>query len=311
MKAVATKRYNDYSTYIRTTFGERVQKLSLDAGFTCPNRDGSKGFGGCTYCNNNSFNPSYCEPTKSVTQQFDEGIEVLSKRNKNQKFLAYFQAYSNTYGELQGLKKLYSEALDHPKIHGLVIGTRPDCVSDELLDHIEMLSKQKYVSLEYGIESTLNRTLGAINRGHTFEETQEAYKNADGRGFHLGGHMIIGLPGETREEILAHADRISQLPINSLKLHQLQIIKHTVMAVQLKRTPEMFNLFEMDEYIDLIIDFLERLRPDIVLERFVSESPASLLIAPKWGKKNFEMVAKLDARMVERNASQGRLYSPA
>lgn len=240
------KRYNDFSSFIKSQFSERVQKISIDTGFTCPNRDGTKGVGGCTYCNNNTFNPNYCKPEKSITQQLDEGISFFSKKYKTQNYFAYFQAYTNTYADIELVKELYLEALNHPSVISLVIGTRPDCISEKLIDFLSKLSESCFISLEFGIESTLNRTLKAVNRCHTFEETKQAYEMSKNRGLHLGAHMIIGLLGESKEDILNHAKELSNLPIHSLKLHQLQIVKHTMMAVQLKNTPEQFHLFDVE-----------------------------------------------------------------
>ena len=303
------KPYNDYSSFIKQKFNERVQKISLDTGFTCPNRDGTKGIGGCTYCNNNTFNPYYCKPSKSITQQLDEGIAFFSKKYKTQQYLAYFQAYTNTYADIKLVKELYLEAINHPNVIGLVIGTRPDCINEELINFLADLAKTRYIALEFGVESTLNRTLDLINRCHTFEETKAAYELAKNKNLHLGAHLIIGLPGETREEMLNHAVEISKLPINTLKIHQLQIVKHTMMAQQLKTEPHLFNLFELDDYIEFICDFVALLRPDIIIERFISESPPHLLIAPKWnGLKNFEIVAKIENRMAERNIWQGKNF---
>lgn len=310
MQFNGNKQFNDFSSFIKSRFSERVQKISLDTGFTCPNRDGTKGIGGCTYCNNNnnnSFNPNYCKPKKSISQQLNEGISFFSKKYKTQKYFAYFQAYTNTYADIELVKELYNEAINHPKVIGLVIGTRPDCISEELIDFLAELAKTYFVSLEFGVESTLESTLKNINRCHSYEETKQVYKLVKDRGLHLGAHMIIGLPGETKADILNHAIELSKLPINSLKLHQLQIVKHTMMAVQLKNNPEQFELFKVDEYIDLITEFIASLRPDIILERFISESPAHLLIAPKWnGIKNFEVVAKIDKRLQEKGLWQGK-----
>ena len=304
------KRYNDYASFIKKQFSERVQKISLDTGFTCPNRDGTKGVGGCTYCNNNTFNPNYCNPDKSITQQLDEGIEIFAKKYKTQQYLAYFQAYTNTYADINLVKELYNEAVHHPKMIGLVIGTRPDCINEDLINYLSELSHQYYISLEFGIESTLDRTLTMVNRCHTYKETVAAYELSKNKGLHLGAHMIVGLPGESKEDILNHANEISKLPINTLKLHQLQVVKHTMMATQFKENPAMFNFFSVDEYIDLITDFVALLRPDIIIERFISQCPAHLLIAPNWnGLKNFEIVAKIDKKLVEKNLWQGKLYT--
>ncbi len=306
---ITGKRYFDYSSFIKLNFGERVQKISLDVGFTCPNRDGSKGYGGCTYCNNNSFNPGYCEPEKSITEQLEHGIAFFSKRHKHQNYFAYFQAYTNTFSDIESLKKMYDEALAFPQVIGLIIGTRPDCISDELIDYLSFLSKKHFISLEFGVESTLNKTLLAINRCHTFEDSKTAYENCANKGIHLGAHLIIGLPGETRAELLNHATEISKLPIDTLKIHHLQIVKQTVMAVQYKRNPENFDLFTSEDYIDFISDFIGFLRPDISIERFASEAPYDLLIAPKWNQmKNFEVVAKIDQKLAEKNTWQGKYY---
>jgi radical SAM protein (TIGR01212 family) len=265
------KRYNDFSSFIRRKFNGRVQKVSIDAGFTCPNKDGTKGVGGCTYCNNNTFNPDYCKPIKPIKQQIEEGIVFFSKKYKTQKYLAYFQAFTNTYAPLIDLKKMYEEALSHPDVIGLVIATRPDSIKDEVLDYLEELAAAgNFIKLEFGLESTKNETLVEINRCQTHEEAIDAFKRADGRGLHLGGHLILGLPGETKEDMLNHARMVSQLPMNTLKIHHLQIVKHTMMAVQFKKTPEMFTFMELDEYIDLVVDFVELLKPEIIVERFFS-----------------------------------------
>ena len=304
------KRYNNYTSFIKKQFSERVQKVSLDTGFTCPNRDGTKGVGGCTYCNNNTFNPDYCKTSKSVTQQLDEGIEFFGTKYKTQQYLAYFQAYTNTYADIELIKQLYNEAIGHPKVIGLVIGTRPDCINNDLINFLSELSNQYYISLEFGVESTLDRTLKMVNRCHTFKETVAAYELSKNKGLHLGAHMIIGLPEESKEDILNHAKEISKLPINTLKLHQLQVVKHTMMAKQFNENPDMFSFFSVEEYIDLVTDFVALLRPDIIIERFISQCPAHLLIAPNWnGLKNFEIVAKIDNKLIEKNLWQGKLYA--
>lgn len=304
----AVKPYTDYGTFVRNKFGERVQKISINVGFTCPNRDGSKGTGGCTYCNNQSFKPDYCKPQTDIREQLEKGIEFFGKKRKIKKFLAYFQSYTNTYAELELIKELYLMALDHPGVVGLVIGTRPDCVSEELIEFLSELSKKYFICLEFGVESTLDRTLEAVNRCHTFAETKKAYKMASNKGIFLGAHLILGLPGESRDEMLQHAVELSKLPINFLKIHQLQIVKHTMMANQYKNHSEEFNLFDIQDYLGLVTEFICLLRPDIVLERFISESPPDLLIAPKWGLKNFEMVNLIEKKMATENMWQGKFY---
>jgi len=303
------KRYNDFTSFIKTNFENRVQKVSLNAGFTCPNLDGSKGKGGCTYCNNNTFNPKYCKPVKPIKVQLDEGIAFFSQKYKAQQYLAYFQAFTNTYAETSLLEEMYKEALSHPKVIGMVISTRPDCISEQTLELLQELGKDHFISLDFGIESTLDRTLEAINRCHTFQEAIDAFEISKGRGLHLGAHMILGLPGESKQELLDHAGRLNSLPIDSLKVHHLQIVKHTMMAYQYKHTPEMFDLFGVEDYIDLIAEFISLLRPDIILDRFISESPPHLLLGPKWnGLKNYEIISMIDKKLELLDLWQGKNY---
>lgn len=303
------KRYNDFGDFLKNHFPFKVQKISINAGFTCPNRDGSKGLGGCTFCNNQTFSPDYCHTEKSVTQQLNEGIAFFARKYPEMKYLAYFQAYTNTYGDFEALKKKYEEALAHPDVVGLIIGTRPDCMPDVLLDYLQELSQRTFVMVEYGVESTLDSTLERINRGHSYAESEETIKRTAARGILTGAHLILGLPGETTEEILDHARRISKLPLTTVKLHQLQLIRFTRMAKEFDEDPKDFRLFTVDEYIDLAIDFIELLNPDFTVERFVSQSPKNLLIAPDWGLKNFEFTAKLNKRIVERDTWQGKLFN--
>ena len=301
-------RYNDLSAYLSTVFPFKVQKISLNAGFTCPNRDGTVGYGGCTYCNNQTFNPAYCRTEKSVTEQLEEGKLFFARKYPDMKFLAYFQAYTNTYAELEELKRKYEEALQVPDVVGLVIGTRPDCMPDSLLDYLEELNKRTFLIVEYGIESTDNTILKRINRGHTFEVAEEAVRKTAARGIRVGAHIILGLPGEDRSALIKQADLLSSLPLTTLKLHQLQLIKGTRMAAEYENQPDDFHLYTAEEYIDLVIDYVEHLRPDMVLERFVSQSPKELLIAPDWGLKNHEFTDKVKKRMRERDAWQGKRY---
>jgi len=301
-------RYLNYNQVLKTTFAERVQKISINAGFTCPNRDGSKGTGGCTYCNNQTFSPEYCKPTRTVSQQVEEGIGFFHHKYQAQHYLAYFQSYTNTYDTIDKLKAIYDEALAFPKVVGLVVGTRPDCVNDELLDYFAELSRKCYVMIEYGIESTNDETLEFINRGHDFACAEKAIAATAARGIKTGAHIILGLPRESREVILGHAAKLSRLPIDALKIHQLQLVRGTRMAKQFVENPEWFNLFSASEYVDLVVDFLERFNPDIAIERFVSQSPQKLLIAPEWGLKNFEFTAKIEKRLEERDTWQGKLF---
>lgn len=303
------KRYNEYGSWLKNQLGFKVQKISLNAGFTCPNRDGSIGVGGCTYCNNQTFNPDYCKTDKSITQQLEEGKGFFSRKYPEMKYLAYFQAYTNTYGSVEEIMSKYEEALSVKDVVGLVIGTRPDCMPDELLDYLEDINRRAFLVVEYGIESVYDDTLVRINRGHTHEATVSAVRKTAERGIVTGGHVILGLPNESREQILDEARILSELPLTTLKLHQLQLIKGTRMAEEFFEDSSDFHLFTPNEYIDLVIDFVERLNPNIVLERFVSQSPASLLAIPGWGLKNYEFVDMVRKRMEERDARQGRLFS--
>lgn len=302
------KPYNDFGNFLKEKFPYKVQKISVNAGFTCPNRDGSKAVGGCTYCNNQSFSPGYGGNQKSVTLQLKEGIDFFSHKYPEMKYLAYFQSYTNTYDDTDKLIDLYEEALSYPDVVGLIIGTRPDCMPDELLDYFSKLKERTFLMIEYGLESTLDSTLQFINRGHTYAESKEAILKTAEKGIYTGAHIILGLPFESREIILSHADTLSKLPLTTLKIHQLQLIRGTVMARQYKEHPEWFQLFDVGTYIDLCIDFAERLNPDIIIERFVSQSPKTLLIAPDWGLKNFEFTAKVLKRFAERNSWQGKYY---
>lgn len=298
--------YYDFSTFLRQYFEGKVQKISVHAGFTCPNRDGVKGMGGCTYCNNQTFNPEYCDPKLSVTQQLEDGIRFFGRKYPSMRYLAYFQAYTNTYGELEHLKAMYEEALAVDGVVGLVIGTRPDCMPDALLDYLQGLNRRAFLMVEYGIESANDETLRRINRGHDFATAVEAVRRTHERGILTGGHLILGLPGEERDELLRQASLIASLPLDMLKLHQLQLIKGTRMAREYEEHPEDFHLYEADEYIELAIDYIERIPRHVVIERFISQSPRTLLIAPDWGMKNYEFVARLRRRMVERNTWQGK-----
>lgn len=302
------KRYRDYPAFFKTLFQERIQKLSIDGGFTCPNRDGTKGKGGCSFCNNHSFNPAYCRATFSVTRQIEEGKQFFAHKYAGQKYLAYFQAYSNTYAPLDVLRQKYEEALAQPDVVGLVIGTRPDAVDEEVLDYLAALAERCYVCIEYGVESANEEVLRGINRGHTFAEAEQAICMTAGRGIRIGAHLIFGLPGETRDSMLQGAIRLCNLPIDVLKLHQLQIIRDTPMAAEYKQDPSRFRLYSLEEYLDFVVDVIEHIRPDVYLERFVNQAPEEYLIAPKWGVKNFEFVAKLDKRLEEKDSWQGKKY---
>lgn len=305
LNKVNTPYYNDYGTWIRRQFPYRVQKISIDAGFTCPNRDGRISTGGCIYCDNRTFNPSYCQRRLKVSAQLDEGKQFFAHKYPDMKYLAYFQAFTNTYAPIAQLKALYEEALQVEDIVGIVIGTRPDCVSDELLDYLAELNERTFVLVEYGLESANNATLQRINRGHSFEQSVSALERTHQRGLLTGTHIILGLPGEDAAESLHQAPILSQLPIDILKIHQMQIIRSTKLAEMYEREP--FHIYSVDEYIELIAQYIQRLRPDMVLERFVSQSPKELLIAPHWGLKNYEFTNKLVNYLKAKNIHQGQL----
>lgn len=302
--------YNSYSTYFRRLFGSRVQKVTINAGFTCPNRDGSISTGGCTFCNNAAFTPSYCQPEKSITQQIDEGIEFHRRRYRSaSRYLAYFQSYSNTYAPLDHLRRLYDEAMAHPLVSGIVVGTRPDCVDEAKLDYFASLAESRYVALEYGIESTFDRTLQRVNRGHDFATARRAVEMTAERGIHTGAHFILGLPGESDEDIIAQIATINSLPLTTIKFHQLQVFRATTMAAEYDRDASQFRFWEVEEYIDLMVEIMRRLRPDIVVERFASEAPPRYHYGRNWGLiRNETLWTMLEKRLLEKSQFQGELF---
>lgn len=304
------ERYRSYSTYFKELFGGRVQKVTIDAGFSCPNRDGTVSIGGCTYCNNNAFNPSYCVPEKSVQQQIEEGIEFHANRYRRANdYLAYFQAFSNTHAPLEELKKIYEPAINHPKICGLVIGTRPDCVDEEKLAFFAELAKTKYIIIEYGVESVYDETLRTINRGHTYQQAADMINLTHKYGIHTGAHLIFGLPGETREMMMNSAKIISKLPLNTIKFHQLQIVKDTQMATDYQQNRNHYSLFTLEEYLDFIVNYISHLNPNFVIERFAGEVPPRFLISEAWGKLRYDQIlVKIQTQLETLNLWQGKFY---
>ena len=302
------RRFNSYSSYFTREFGSRVQKISIDAGFSCPNRDGKISTGGCTFCRNDAFNPSYCHPEKSVRQQIEEGIEFHQRRYRRAKsYLAYFQAFSNTYKPIDELEIIYREALSVEGVVGIVIGTRPDCLNEEILEMLNGLNAT--IILELGIESVYDTTLKRVNRGHTFACVKNAIEMVHKYGFHCGGHFIFGLPGETRDMMLNAADIISELPLTTVKFHQLQIFKDTKMADEYLANPSDFHLFTLEDYIEFVIDFIEHLNPSIVIERFAGEVPPRYLVSKPWLNLRYDQVlALIEKRLDERNTYQGKYY---
>lgn len=308
-----SRRFNSHTARLRAELGGRAQKLSVDAGFSCPNRDGSRGVGGCTFCDNSAFNPSYCQAEKSIPQQLLEGKLFHQRRYKRSvTYLAYFQAYSNTYAPLDVLRHRYEEALSLEGIKGLVIGTRPDCVDDEVLDYLKSLSLKHYVSLELGLESCFNSTLKRINRGHSMEESLSAIERAADAGLRPAVHLMLGLPGESEEAMLSEAGILSALPIKALKIHQLQIMKDTVMEKEYLQHPDEFRIFSLEEYIHFVIRFLELLNPSIAIDRLAAEAPPRFLHEVKWGKLRYDQVLqRIENEMERLNTWQGRLFDPS
>ncbi|MBQ8051222.1 MAG: TIGR01212 family radical SAM protein [Bacteroidaceae bacterium] len=289
---------NDYGTWLRQELGVKVQKLSVDAGFTCPNRDGTKGLGGCTFCNNRAFVPSYAHGLTTVTEQLEAGKRFFSRKYPEMRYLAYFQAYTGTYAHLSRLRQLYDEALSVPDVVGLVVGTRPDCLTPQLLDLLEEYHRRTFLLVEYGVESANDKTLRRVRRGHTFADSERAIRLTAERGIRVGAHVILGLPGEDHDELMRQARLIARLPLNTLKLHQLQIIRDTPMEKEWQAAP--WPLPSVDEYIDLVLDYIALLPPGLVLDRFVSSAPKHLLVAPQWGLKNHEFTDRLNVRLSRR-----------
>ena len=297
------KHYNDFSTWLRHELGCKVQKISIDAGFSCPNRDGTLATGGCIFCDNKAFSPAYCRGGKSVKRQMEDGISFFKRKYKDMKYLAYFQAFTNTYASVERLKCLYEEALDVEDVVGIVIGTRPDCVSDEILDYLDQLNRQTFMIVEYGIESTDNQMLKRINRGHTYECSVKAIERTRERGIYVGGHVILGLPGMTESDCIREVERLNKTSLDILKLHQLQVVKDTRLAEEYLERP--FKVYGVEEYITLVATLIQYIRPDMILDRFISQSPAEMLIAPKWGIKNYEFANALDNYLAKNNIYQG------
>jgi radical SAM protein (TIGR01212 family) len=304
------RRFNAYPDFMRKTFGSRVQKLTIDAGFTCPNRDGTRGTGGCTFCLNDAFNPSYCVPHKSVKQQIAEGIAFHEKRYRRAtQYLAYFQAFSNTHDSIEKISLLYHEALSVGGVIGIVVGTRPDCMDEQKLEFFRKLSEKYHVVIEYGIESVYDKTLTRVNRCHTFEETALAIVNTARKGIHVGGHIIFGLPGESRQEMLKSAAVLSSLPLNSVKFHQLQIFKGTAMEQEYLRNPSDFTFFSEDEYLNFMVDYIELLNPHFIVERIAGETPPRYAVIRPWGPRYDQILVRFEKMLEERDSWQGKRYN--
>lgn len=305
------RRFNSYAAYFKRTFGGRMQKVTINAGFSCPNRDGTLSTGGCTFCRNDAFTPSYCQSEKSITQQIEEGIEFHRRRYRTaQRYLAYFQSFSNTYAPLERLRRCYDEALAHPDVAGIVVGTRPDCIDEQKLDYFASLAQQKYVMLEYGVESCYDATLKHINRGHDFATAERAIRLTAERGIHCGAHFILGLPGESDEMLIEQVAKINALPLTTIKFHQLQLFKDTAMAAEYDAHPDKFRFWSVEEYIALFVEIVRRLRPDIVVERFAGEAPPRYHHTEGWGLvRNETLLMMLDKELERKNVHQGDIFN--
>ena len=299
------RRYNAFGQYMKDLYHAPVYKVNVDAGFTCPNRDGSVATGGCIYCNNDSFRPAACTSSVSLRVQIEKGIPYLRSRYGAEKFIVYFQPYTNTYASVDILERLYRDALDNPGVVGLAIGTRPDCVDEEKIALLESLARDAFILVEYGLQSVYDKTLEFINRGHDYACFQSAVALTAGRGIHIGAHIILGFPTETREQMLGTTDEISNLPIEFLKIHQLQVVKDTKLADLYAEKP--FATFGYHEYIEMLADFLERLSPHIVLQRLFAAAPDEMLVAPVWNKTRSELLRDLDAFMERQGSFQGKM----
>lgn len=302
----SSRPLNAYGDFIKRKFGSRVQKVIVDAGFTCPNRDGSKGVGGCIYCNNDSFKPGYCRSELSIREQVHSGIEILSRRYRANKFMVYFQPYSNTYAPLTELKKIYQQALQHPQVIGLSIGTRPDCIDEEKVAYLQELAQKYFITIEYGLESPYDETLRWINRQHDFQSWVQAVEMTAGRGISICTHLILGFPIETREMMIETAKIISQYPIDDLKIHHLHLVPHTVLAKKYQEQP--FPLLGYENYVQLVVEFLTYLRPDIKIQRLAGETPPGMLIAPDWGVRGAEIQRQIEEELVRQKCWQGKKY---
>ena len=300
------RRYNSFGSHMRGRYGSTVYKVNVDAGFTCPNRDGSLGVSGCIYCNNDSFRPNSCKPTVSVREQIRNGIAHIRRRYKSEKFLVYFQPYTNTYAPVDELEALYLQALEEPSVIGLAIGTRPDAIDQKKIEMIESLTSDAFILIEYGLQSIYDRSLRYINRGHDYPAFLNAIHLTKNRGIEIGAHLIAGFPTETRDEMLAMADEISLLGINFLKIHQLQVVRETPLEAIYKEKP--FHTFGYEEYIDFVVDFIERLSPEIVLQRLFATAPDNILVAPHWGKNRQKILRDIERKLELKDTCQGKKY---
>ncbi len=298
------RRYYPFSRFLRERFGGRVWRVTVDAGFTCPNVDGTVTTGGCVYCDNRSFSPNRRLPRTDVRTQVRRGVEVLGRRHGADRFLAYFQAATNTHAPVERLRALYDAALEHPQVVGLAVGTRPDSVPGPVLDLLEGYARDRYVCLELGLQSRHDRSLDWMNRGHHFDAFVDAVARCAGRGLDLCAHVILGLPGESRDDMLETADAIAELPVNGVKIHNLHVVRGTPMeAMYHAGTVPMLS---RDEYVAVVCDFLERLPADVVIHRLNGDAPPDYLVAPAWCLEKPALLAAIDGELARRDSWQGK-----
>ena len=299
----SAKRYNPFSDELNRIFGCRVQRISVDAGFSCPNRDGLLDSSGCIFCGGSGSGAYSIRRDLAICGQIEDGKEVMRRKYKAQRFMAYFQAYSNTYAPLEQLKSLYGQALSVPDVVGLIIATRPDCLSDDVLDYLQELAQKTYLWLELGVQSMHDRTLRLINRRHDHACSVDAIQRARARGIRVCAHVILGLPGETHGEMLAMAGELNRLDVDGVKLHLLHVMKGTVLAGMYGRGE--LRVLDRDEYAGLVCDFLERLDPRILIHRLTGDGGHDNLLAPLWSLKKFEILNLIDAELERRGTRQG------
>ncbi|MBI4714469.1 MAG: TIGR01212 family radical SAM protein [Nitrospirae bacterium] len=298
-----SRHYFSYNEYLKKTFPFKVYKIPLDAGFTCPNRDGALGYGGCIYCENKSFSPNSQGDRRSVSEQIARGIAFYKTRRNAEKFIAYFQAYTNTYAPVTHLKALYDEALTFPEVVGLSIGTRPDCVSDEALDLLADYARRTHLWVEFGLQTIYDQTLDWVHRGHTFAQFEDAVRRTKARGLPICVHVILGFPGETREMMLKTAETLAALGIDGIKIHHLYVAEKTLME-KIYRKGEI-PVMDLDDYVPLVCDFLERIPDRVAVQRLMGELDGDYLVAPRWGKRKQEILAAIEAEFQRRGTRQG------
>jgi len=303
------RRYYPLGRFLRERFGAKVYRVTVDGGFTCPNVDGTVAVGGCVFCDNRSFSPNRRLPRTNIREQVQRGINILSARYGAERFLAYFQAATNTYAPVAKLRRLYDEALDHPQIVGLAIGTRPDCLPDEVLDLLEHYARDRYVCLELGLQSIHERSLDWMNRGHHFDAFVDAVHHCQGRGLDLCVHIILGLPGESRADMLATADALAALPVNGIKIHNLHVVRDTPLE-EMFRSGQV-RMLDFEEYVGIVCDFLERLPPTMVIHRLNGDAPPDYLVAPLWCLEKPALLAAINAELVRRDSWQGKYRNEA